>query len=122
MPISLQLSNAAPASVDSPLLVIILPQDPSLDDAVRAVDTPLAGAMQRSIARRDFRGARDETMLFVGGDTGAQRVLLVGRGSATLTRAVARRAAAIAARQASKLGTGAMHVVLAGADENASQT
>ena len=119
MPISLQLSNAAPASVDSPLLVIILPQDPSLDDAVRAVDTPLAGAMQRSIARRDFRGARDETMLFVGGDTGAQRVLLVGRGSATLTRAVARRAAAIAARQASKLGTGAMHVVLAGADENA---
>ena len=119
MPISLQLSNAAPASVDSPLLVIILPQDPSLDDAVRAVDTPLAGAMQRSIARRDFRGARDETMLFVGGDTGAQRVLLVGRGSATLTRAVARRAAAIAARQAGKLGTGAMHVLIADADADA---
>ena len=38
MPFSLQLSHAAPASVDSPLLVIILPQDPSLDAAVRVVE------------------------------------------------------------------------------------
>jgi leucyl aminopeptidase len=119
MSFSLQLSHAAPSSVESPLLAIVLCQDPSLDDAVRAVDTPLAGAIQRSIARRDFRGGRDETMLFVGGDTGAQRVLLVGRGSAPLTRAVARRAAAIAARQAGKLGTGAMHILLSGADAEA---
>ncbi|WP_309669267.1 leucyl aminopeptidase [Gemmatimonas sp.] len=119
MPFSLQLSHAAPASVDSPLLAIVLSQDLTLDDALRAVDSPLAGAIQRSIARRDFRGGRDETMLFVGGDTGAQRVLLVGRGSAPLTRASARRAAAIAARQAGKLGTGAMHLVLAGGDANA---
>ena len=119
MSFSLQLSHAAPASVDSPLLTIVLSQDPSLDETLRAVDAPLAGAIQRSIARRDFRGGRDETMLFVGGDTGAQRVLLVGRGSAPLTRAVARRAAAIAARQACKLGTGAMHLVLPGADADA---
>ncbi|WP_310569396.1 leucyl aminopeptidase [Gemmatimonas sp.] len=119
MPFSLQLSHAAPASVDSPLLAIVLSQDLTLDDALRAVDSPLAGAIQRSIARRDFRGGRDETMLFVGGDTGAHRVLLVGRGSAPLTRATARRAAAIAARQAGKLGTGAMHLVLAGGDANA---
>ena len=119
MSLSLQLSHAAPASVNSPLLAIVLPQDPTLDEALKAVDAPLVGAIERSIARRDFRGGRDETMLLVGGETGAQRVLLVGRGSAPLSRAVARRAAAIAARQAGKLGTGAMHIVLPGSDADA---
>jgi len=52
MSFSLQFSHAAPASVNSPLLAIVLTQDPSLDDALHAVDTPLAGAIQRSIARR----------------------------------------------------------------------
>ncbi len=116
MPFTLQLSHAAPAGVDSSLLAIVLPQDPTTDAALRDIDAVLAGAIGRSIARRDFRGTRDETMLFVGGDTGLQRVLLVGRGSAPLTRATARRAAAIAARQAGKLGTGSMHLLLPGAD------
>lgn len=119
MSFSLQLSHATPASIDSPLLVVVLPLDPVVDDTLRAIDVTLGGAMQRSIARRDFRGGRDEVMLFVGGETGIQRVLLVGRGAAPLTRAVARRAAAIAARQACKLGTGAMHIVLPGANADA---
>lgn len=119
MPFAIQLSHASPAAVDSPLLSIVMPQDPTLDPALREIDTALGGAMARSITRRDFRGMRDETMLFVGGDTGAQRVLLVGRGSAPLSRAGARRAAAIAARQAGKIGTGAMHIMLPDADADA---
>jgi leucyl aminopeptidase len=119
MPLSFQLAHALPATVDTPLLALILPADAALPDELRALDASLQGALSRTLARRDFRGGRDETLLLVGADTGANRVLLVGRGSAPLTRAVARRAAAIAARQANKLGTGAMHVWLAGGEAGA---
>jgi len=112
MSITLQLVHAAPASVETPLLAVILPAAPALNEELSAVDATLGGALARTLARRDFRGGRDETLLVVGGDRGAQRVLLVGRGAAALTRTTARRAAAIAARQAAKLGTGAMHVYL----------
>ncbi len=105
----------------TPLLVVILAQNPTVPAVLGAVDTQLGGALSRTLARRDFRGNRDETLLLVGGDAGAQRVLLVGRGSAPLTRTTARRAAAIAARQAVKLGTGAMHVMLPDADAEATE-
>ncbi len=119
MSLAIFASHGAPHSTDTPLLVLVLPSDPSLSDELAAVDAPLHGAIARTIARRDFRGGMDETVLLVGGDTGAQRVLLVGRGSAPLTRATARRATAIAARQAMKLGTGGMHVFLPTADDDA---
>lgn len=120
MSLSFQLRHAAPASLaslatslDTPLLAVILPQDVSLDDdalrgALGPLDALVHGALGRSLTRRDFRGGRDETLLLVGGEAGVQRVLLVGRGSAPLSRTSARRAAAIAARQATKLGTGAL--------------
>lgn len=116
MPLSFQLAHAAPATVDSPLLTIVLPTEPTLSEALTEVDAALHGALGRSLSRRDFRGARDETLLLVGGETGLQRVLLVGRGAGAATRTNARRAAAIAARQAGKLGTGAMHVWMPDAD------
>jgi leucyl aminopeptidase len=119
MPITLHASHEAPASLVTPLLIVILPQDASLPAELSAVDAQLHGAMARSIARRDFRGGRDETMLLIGGESGVQRVLLVGRGSAPLTRTTARRAAAIGTRQAVKLGTGSMHVYLPDADADA---
>ena len=110
MSITLQLTHLAPASLETPLLAVVLPAAPALNDALAAVDSALGGALARTLARRDFRGGRDETLLVVGGEGGVQRVLLVGRGAAPLTRTTARRAAAIAARQAAKLGTGTMHV------------
>lgn len=116
MPLTFQLSHAAPASLDTPLLVVVLPADPTLSPELAAVDALVHGALARSIARRDFRGGRDETLWLVGGDTGVQRVLLVGRGSGAPSRTSARRAAAIAARQANKLGTGAMHLWAPDAD------
>lgn len=116
---SIQLTHAAPASLDTPLLAVVLPADPALDAALLPLDAALGGAIGRVIARRDFRGGRDEVTFLVGGDEGVQRVLLVGRGAAPLTRTTARRAAAIAARQATKLGTGALHVYLPGATPDA---
>ena len=119
MPLTLHLVHLAPTSVDTPLLAIVLPASPAMTDALSAIDVSLGGALSRSIARRDFRGGRDETLLLVGGDTGLQRVLLVGRGSAPVTRTAARRAASIAARQATKLGTGGLHLYMPDATDDA---
>jgi leucyl aminopeptidase len=121
MPLSFSLSHAAPAAVDTPLLVVVLSPASAVPDALLDLDRQFGGAMSRSVSRRDFRGGRDETLLLVGGDTGVQRVLLVGRGATPLTRTAARRAAAVAARQAGKLGVAAMHLMLEGgsADANA---
>ena len=119
MPLSFSLSHAAPAAVDTPLLVVVLSPASAVPDALLDLDRQLGGAMSRSVSRRDFRGGRDETLLLVGGDAGVQRVLLVGRGAAPLTRTVARRAAAVAARQASRLGVAAMHLMLDGGDADA---
>lgn len=117
MPVTLHHTHAAPSS--AALLAIVLPAAPSRSEALAAIDASLGGALLRSLDRRDFRGGRDETLLLVGGDTGVQRVLLVGRGAAPLTRATARRAAAVAARQAVRLGTGSMTVMLPDATDDA---
>ncbi len=119
MPISLHTSHESPATITSPLLIVILPQNATRPAALDALDAQLGGAIERTLTRRDFRGARDETLLLVGGERGVQRLLLVGRGSAPLSRATARRATAIGARQAVKLGTGALHVYLPDADPDA---
>ncbi len=116
MPLSFSLRHDAPVALDTPLLAVILPTEPELPEALVTLDAQFNGALSRTIARRDFRGGKDETLLLVGGERGVQRVLLVGRGSAPLTRTTARRAAAIAARQAGKLGTGAMHLFLPSSD------
>src|SRR5262249_3640386 len=79
---------------------------PSVSPELAAVDAATNGALGRSIARRDFRGGRDETLHLAGGERGIQRVLLVGMGPAADRPAALRRAGAIAARQASRLGVG----------------
>src|SRR5688572_18525595 len=102
MPIS--LSTAAPdlGGLETPLLVVALATAPTVTDELRSVDTITGGALARALARRDFRGGRDETLHLSGGDRGAQRVLLVGMGPATDRTAALRRAAAIAARQGNR--------------------
>ena len=106
MPIS--LSTAAPdlGGLETPLLVVALAAAPTLTDELRPVDTITGGALARALARRDFRGGRDETLHLSGGERGAQRVLLVGMGPATDRTAALRRAAAIAARQGNRAGVG----------------
>jgi leucyl aminopeptidase len=94
------------AALDTPLLAIALPADGELPASVTALDAVLGGSVGRTLARRDFRGSRDETLHLSGGATGVERVLLVGMGKLTDRPAAVRRAAAIAARRAVGLGAG----------------
>jgi leucyl aminopeptidase len=70
------------------------------------LDRALGGALQRAIEAREFRGARDEMLQFSGVPDKARRILLVGMGKTSDRPGALRRAAALAARQAGKLGTG----------------
>ncbi len=113
--LSLHASHAALTAVDTPLLVIFCHAGNgtpvALPEAVRPVDEALHGALSRTLARRDFRGGRDETFVVTGAERGIERALLVGLGKAPSSRAAWRRAGAIAARAAAKLGCGALHAV-----------
>ena len=93
----------------TPLLVVALPAPAVMTPALAAADAATGGAVARTIARRDFRGARDEVLHLAGQDGGIERVLLVGTGAAAADRRAAlRRAAAIGARQAARLGIGSL--------------
>ena len=93
-------------SLHSPLVAVALPPDGELPGELAALDAQLGGSISRSVARRDFRGARDETLHLSGGAAGVERVLLVGLGKGADRPAAIRRAAAIAARRASSMGVG----------------
>ncbi|MEP7066183.1 MAG: leucyl aminopeptidase [Gemmatimonadota bacterium] len=96
--------RAQPDTADAPLLVLALASGASLSPALTAVDTALGGALARALERKDFRGARDETLLVPGGAKGAQRVLLVGLGKPASIAGALRRAASVGSRQARKIG------------------
>ncbi len=110
MPLTLSLHAGPPAELATPLLAVALAADEPLPAALAPVDQALGGALARALARRDFRGARDETLHLGGADAGVERVLLVGLGKAKAApeqRAAAlKRAGAVAGRAAAKLGTG----------------
>ncbi|MDQ3519624.1 MAG: leucyl aminopeptidase [Gemmatimonadota bacterium] len=104
MALHLSVRRAEPQSVDVPLLVVALPKNATLPDALEPLDTSLGNALGRTLERRDFRGARDESLHLAGGAKGAQRILLVGLGDGKDSAGALRRAAALGARQARKLG------------------
>jgi leucyl aminopeptidase len=106
MPLSLTVAAPDLAGLETPLLVVALANAPTLTGELTAVDAATAGALGRALARRDFRGGRDETLHLSGGATGAQRVLLIGMGPATDRVGALRRAAALAGRQGNRLGVG----------------
>src|SRR5260221_10191765 len=108
MPLSLSAGPADLGALDTPLLVIALPSGGGVDESVSLVDAGLGGAIARSVGRRDFRGGRDETLHIVGGTSGPARVLLLGIGTPSDRVAALRRAGAIAARQAARMGTGSL--------------
>ena len=106
MPLTLSVRRATLDSLDTPLLVIAMPPDTNAVGEMRALDGKIGGALVRSLERRDFRGARDETLHLSGAAQGVQRVLLVGMGKGTDRPSAIRRAAAVAARHARKMGVG----------------
>ena len=108
MTLSFTAGSAELGAIDAPLLVIALPSGATLDAALSPLDGVLGGALGRTLERRDFRGARDETLHLSGAAPGPARVLLLGLGKATDRSSALRRAGAIAARQAGRMGTGSL--------------
>jgi leucyl aminopeptidase len=119
MPLSLSLSQAAPDSLDTPLLVVALGADEALPASLGTLDGTLHGVVGRALSRRDFRGGRDETLHLGGGERGVQRVLLVGTGKASDRGVALRRAASVAARFANKIGVAELTFLAPDADTTA---
>ncbi len=95
-------------ALDTPLLAVALEANAALPPALAPVDAATNGALGRALAARDFRGGRDELFYLAGTAAGVRRVLLVGTGKVTARPDALRRAAALAARQAGKLGSGSL--------------
>jgi leucyl aminopeptidase len=104
MSLALSARAADFAAVDIPLLVIALPANGTVDDTLNPLDRRAGGILRRTIERREFRGGRDELLHLSTAAAGIERLLLVGMGKAEDRVASLRRAAALAARQAGKLG------------------
>jgi leucyl aminopeptidase len=114
------ISLREPGTLDSgtPVLAVILGEQPSLPEGLRAKDAASGGAIQRALDVRDFRGGKDEVLhVTPAGTDGPRRVLLVGIGPVTDRPGSLRRAAALAAREASRLGTDSLAVFAADAGE-----
>jgi leucyl aminopeptidase len=105
MALDLKLSAAPVSGFATPLLAIAMDEHPDAS-TLTELDRALGGSLQQAIDAREFRGARDEMLQFTGVANGPRRILLVGMGKTTDRPGALRRAAAIAARQAAKLGTG----------------
>src|SRR5579859_2600658 len=92
------------ASLETPLLAVIVPSGNALSPALADLDRATGGTLGRAISTGDYKGKKDETALFYG--TGpAQRVLLVGVGKAgEVSRSSLRRAAAVAGKRARGVG------------------
>jgi leucyl aminopeptidase len=101
---AIDLAAGSIVSHKAPLLALALDDTTTLVEAARELDEIMGGAIARATSNRDFRGSRDETMLLSGGATGPRLVLLIGLGAVSDRTGALRRAAAIAARQANKLG------------------
>ncbi|HUF29787.1 MAG TPA: leucyl aminopeptidase [Gemmatimonadaceae bacterium] len=105
MPLRLSARRAAVEAHETPLLVLAISKGAALPAALRALDEQIGGALGTALESRDFRGGRDETLRLSGvRGAGPQRLLLVGLGDSADHAGAARRAAAVAARQARKSG------------------
>ncbi|MFL5615692.1 MAG: leucyl aminopeptidase [Gemmatimonadaceae bacterium] len=104
MSLALSARAADLAALETSLLVLVLPTNASIDDILNPLDRRIDGILRRTLERREFRGGRDEMLHLSTAAAGVERILLVGIGKAEDRAASLRRAAALAARQANKLG------------------
>src|SRR5260370_42404797 len=99
------VTSTPPAQLATPLLAVALPQGTAVPASLAELDRATDGAVTRAIASGDFKGKRDELMLFYPARGKAERLLLVGLGKAAeVTRTSIRRAAAVAAKRGRALG------------------
>ena len=105
------IGSREPGAGPAAFLAIAVPKqtEKKLPAELAAYDGPSGGVLKRLFEGGDFTGAKDETAHAYLSGNGAKRLLLVGVGKAEdVGRTQARRAAAIAARRARTLGTGAI--------------
>ncbi len=114
MSTSISLHTGRPESFKTPLLACFLGTGESLPANLKDLDKLLGGALKRTLTRRDFRGARDETLHLVGAGSGPGRIVLVGIGSPKYRTAGLRRAATLTGRMAQKSGVGSLTIVANG--------
>ena len=97
-------------SFATPLLAVAVPkQGKALPAALAALDEKAGGVIGRLFESGEFTGARDEAAVIHTNGAPAARIVLVGMGKPEeVSRASLRRAAAVAARRAKSLGTGAL--------------
>jgi leucyl aminopeptidase len=101
---------AAPEAFETPLLAVAVPkQGKALPAPLAKLDAAAAGVLTRLFTSGEFAGGRDECAVVYTTGIPAGRVLLVGMGKPEeVGRSAVRRAAAVAARRAKALGTGAL--------------
>ncbi|MGH7483535.1 MAG: leucyl aminopeptidase family protein, partial [Longimicrobiales bacterium] len=114
--LEVSVAQVEPAELGTPLLVIQqFERDVGPLPAALAVDRVLEGRIAYAIESGDFRGRRDETLLFYPdvGSSGPERVLLVGVGKREdFTLESVRRAVGLAVREAQRLGVGELALAL----------
>jgi leucyl aminopeptidase len=106
VPATVTVSKGTAESYNGSLVAIPFADSPSVDGALASTDKALGGSIGSAISARDFRGGKDELFFLSGASNGPRRVVLIGMGKVTDRAGSLRRAAAIAARQAMKLGGG----------------
>ncbi len=107
MSIEFFLRAGDPARAATPLLAIAVPADRPIPKSLATLDATLGGAIARVVRTKDFKGARDETLLLLNPGRGPERVLLIGLGADPDDNAITR-AASIAGRRGNAMGVRAM--------------
>ena len=112
MPLSFSARHADARTLDAGVLAVLCVKGTSAPDALASLDALLGGAIARSFSRGAFIGKRDEVLHLVGGETGPQRILLIGMGDVTDRTAALKRAAQLAGRRANGLETASLAVMV----------
>ena len=113
MSLAFSVRAGDPARAATPLLAVALAADSPLPRALAALDKAYGGALSKALKRKDFSGARDDSLLLFSPGRGPERVLLVGLGSAEPAKGITR-AATLAGRKANSLGVGRLDFWAAG--------
>ena len=104
MSLTLALRGGDPSRVSTPLLAVALHSGGVFPRVLAALDKAYGGVLSRAVAQADFKGVRDESLLFIGSGRGPSRVLLVGLGESEDTYAAVTRAATLAGRKGNAMG------------------
>ena len=112
MPLSFSISRADAGAFATGALAVLCPKGDAMPSALASLDTALSGAVSRSFARSAFSGKRDEVLHLAGGDSGPERVLLIGMGDAADRNAALKRASQLAGRRANGLNTSALAILV----------